>query len=239
MVQRMTRLSSQSVVRWRPLITHNVSFTASCDPIHGHCSVSLLGGIGKPHESLHKECQLHRMGLSSAALDWWGAEGHSLSLYVTIQNPHIQFADSGSHAGTVALSIDALIVTFSLSIFLTNDIFPSSLHLLALRFYSIIHIFFWNSFSYVLSLNTRFSTLELRASSSFCSIIVWTLLYLVVTYPLRHGITNWNKGTPWLCCSSRHNSDVARSHSFDGTSLSLIRGSSHDSFAYTPPPKFY
>ena len=173
------------------------------------------------------------------ALDWWGAEGHSLSLYVTIQNPHIQFADSGSHAGTVALSIDALIVTFSLSIFLTNDIFPSSLHLLALRFYSIIHIFFWNSFSYVLSLNTRFSTLELRASSSFCSIIVWTLLYLVVTYPLRHGITNWNKGTPWLCCSSRHNSDVARSHSFDGNSLSLIRGSSHDSFARTPPPKFH
>jgi len=44
MVQRMTRLSSQSFVRWRPLITHNVCFTASCDPINGHCSVSLLGG---------------------------------------------------------------------------------------------------------------------------------------------------------------------------------------------------
>ena len=65
MVQRMTRLSSQSFVRWRPLISLNVCFTASCDPIHDHCLVSLLGGIGEPHESLHEECQLHRTGLSA------------------------------------------------------------------------------------------------------------------------------------------------------------------------------
>lgn len=97
----------------------------------------------------------------------------------------------------------------------------------------------WNSFSYVLSHNTRFSTLEFRASSSFCNIIIRTLLYLVVTYSLRHDTTAWNKGTPWLCCSSRHNSDVVRSHSFDGNSLSLIRGSSHKIFARTRPPKFH
>lgn len=66
MVQRITRLSLQPFVRWRRLITHNVCFTASCNPIHGQCSVSLLGGIGEPHGSLHKECQPYRMGLSAS-----------------------------------------------------------------------------------------------------------------------------------------------------------------------------